>query len=260
MTQYQNSDLDEMLSLLSFRKKPVICITNGSQIAVVEEILVDPGHLRLSAVVTSKGGLLRPEVRAIPAEFVQVWGEDAVLVTGPDVIRKKRDLSGLEKCISAFDSITGRDIITLNGERAGELGDMLVTLDGRLGGIEVDRERPELSDLFGGRSMHARPLPIAAVHSLGKDVLILDYEQVRTLAGIPAEPVLIPETSSTSEMPRVEAVEEVDPGMSSAEVQPHPVETTTDRVEPDTAAGEQKPVRVDPESEVYDPKEDTTPG
>ena len=66
--------------------KPIVSVTNGEIFAKVQDILVDPNTLQVAAAVISKGSMLKrqQEFDVVSSEEVQVWGQDAVLVTGSD--------------------------------------------------------------------------------------------------------------------------------------------------------------------------------
>ena len=204
--------LDEkgLIQLDEFRGKSIISISDGQRIGKVEDVLIDPGNMKIEGIITSRGGFLRPDVRAIKAQDVEVWGQDAVLVNHPDVIRKKDEITGLENCLSVSEHIPGRDVITLDGQRIGELKDLLVTVKGELTGYEVSRVRSELADLFEGNKQRFLALPVTTIHSFGKDVLVIDLQAVKGLA----------EKTSTDTN-----VEETEPAQTGAEVFETPVDT-----------------------------------
>jgi sporulation protein YlmC with PRC-barrel domain len=174
-----------LMQLDEFRGKSIISTSDGQRIGKVEDILIDPGNLKIEGIVTSRGGFMRPDVRAIKATDVEVWGQDVVLVTHPDVIVRREDISGLENCLSVTEHIVGRDVITLDGQRIGELFDLLVDNKGNLTGYDVSKVRSELADLFGGNKRRDYTLPVDSIHSFGKDVLIVDLSTVK--GSIPEE-------------------------------------------------------------------------
>jgi uncharacterized protein YrrD len=77
----------------SLKGKPVVSLTNGEIIAKVETILINPNTRAVAALSFTKGGLLSRATHLIPADEVRVWGEDVILVSGPDIFVQKEDLS-----------------------------------------------------------------------------------------------------------------------------------------------------------------------
>lgn len=172
-------DKTNLMQLDEFRGKSIISTSDGQRIGKVEDILIDPGNMKIEGIVTSRGGFMRPDVRAIKASDVEVWGQDVVLVTSPDVILRREEISGLENCLSATEQIQGRDVITLDGQRIGELRDLFIDNKGNMAGYEVSKVRSDLADLFGGNRRRSYALPVASIHSFGKDVLIVDLQVVK---------------------------------------------------------------------------------
>lgn len=112
-------------------------------------------------------------------------GLSVVLVKRGDALVKRDSLTGLEPCLSAFRSIPGRDVISLSGDRLGEMRDLLITPQGELAGFTVERVRGELADLLGSeRRGERRPsyrLPVSAIQSFCRDVLMVDLSKVRDM-------------------------------------------------------------------------------
>jgi sporulation protein YlmC with PRC-barrel domain len=188
INQPQDYNLADLITLQDFRGKSIVSIDNGQRIGQVEDIMVDPNSLALSAIITSQGTFLRQEIRGILVEDVQVWGIDAVLVRRSDVILAKEQLTGFDNFISANDQIRGRDVISTSGERVGELSDLLVSNDGRIQGYELGRVNAGLADK--ARDRNNLRLPVSTVASLGKDVLVVEMASIRQALSMPEEPVM----------------------------------------------------------------------
>ena len=151
---------------------PVIGITNGEMIAKVEDLLVDPNTLNAAAAITSKSTLLSRENEAIPAEQVEVWGQDAILAKQPDVIVKEEELDDRDGWLSASDDICGYDVVGEDGTRIGALGDVVLDSQGQIMGYEMAEVATE------GRVAVANWIDVKATRSLGPDVLIVKSEYV----------------------------------------------------------------------------------
>jgi uncharacterized protein YrrD len=182
--------------------KPIVSVTNGRIIAKVLDVLMDPEGLQLAAVVTSKGGLLSREkdIEVIPSVEVQVWGQDVVLVSRPDVIVKKGELPGSEKWLSVTDRIKGHDVISTDGQRIGKLNDVVIDNRGQLVGYDL----VQAFVFSGGPSAGLKQITARATSSLGQDVLIVDATRIAAIQGdetVQADAV----TQTAEEMPQVEA-------------------------------------------------------
>jgi uncharacterized protein YrrD len=144
----------------------IISIKDGIKIAKIEDFFVDPETRGLAAVVTSKGRLLHRRVQAIQAENIQVWGKDVLIVNQPDVIRAAEEFTGYGSWLS-FNQLRGREVVSMKGERAGQIEDVSIGPDGKLAAL-----------LLTKAAAGSKRLPIYAVHSMGKDVLIVDLSRV----------------------------------------------------------------------------------
>lgn len=151
---------------------PVIGITNGEKIAKVEDLLVDPNTLKAAAALTSKSTLLSREIEAIPAEQVEVWGQDAILAKQPDVVAKEEELDSRDGWLSASDDIRGYEVVAEDGTRIGTLGDVVLDTEGQIMGYEMAEVATE------GRVAVANWIDVKATRSLGPDVLIVKSEFV----------------------------------------------------------------------------------
>jgi uncharacterized protein YrrD len=151
---------------------PVIGIASGEIIAKVEDLEIDPSTLRAAAAISSKGSLLNREIEAIPADQVEVWGEDAILAKQPDVVVKEEELDGRDGWLSVSDDIRGYDVVTEDGTRIGTLGDVVLDGEGQVMGYEMADVAIE------GRVAVAKWIDVKATQSLGPDVLIVKPDYV----------------------------------------------------------------------------------
>lgn len=151
---------------------PLISITNGELIAKVEDVRVDPKSLEAAAAITSAGGLLNREIEAVPADGVEVWGQDAILAKQPDVIVTAEELDGRDEWLSVSDDIRGYEVVAEDGTRIGTLADVALDSQGQIIGYEMADVAVE------GRVKVANWIDVKATRSLGPDVLIVKSEYV----------------------------------------------------------------------------------
>jgi len=193
--------------------KPVISITNGAIIAKVLDVLVDPDALRVAAAITSKGSALKRqrEIEVIPADEVQVWGQDAVLVKGPDVIVKDSELPGRERWLSVSGQIKGHDVIGGDGTRIGQLNDVVIDVNGQFVGYDLAQPFVYGSD----PAQKMKQVPSAATSVLGQDVLIVEMTQIQKSLPIEEppqfeEPLQVEDLIVEEEQPQKEKTPEVE--------------------------------------------------
>jgi len=151
--------------------KPIISVTNGEIIAKVLDVLIDPETRHVAAAITSKGSMLgrQREIDVIPADEVQVWGQDAVLVKRPDVIVKDSTLPGREQWLRVSDQVKGHAVIGTDGTRIGQLNDVVIDFSGQF--VAYDLVQPFVP--AGDPTQKMKQIPAEATSVLGQDVLII---------------------------------------------------------------------------------------
>jgi uncharacterized protein YrrD len=193
--------------------KPIISVTNGAIIAKILDVLVDPDALRVAAAITSKGSALKRqrEVEVIPADEVQVWGQDAVLVKGPDVIVKDSELPGRERWLSVSSQVKGHDVIGGDGTRVGQLNDVVIDVNGQF--VAYDLAQPFVYGADPAQKMKQVPAETTSV--LGQDVLIVDMAQIQ--GSLPVEespqleePLQVEDLIVEEEQPQADVLAEVE--------------------------------------------------
>ena len=151
---------------------PVIGIQSGEMIAKVADIYLDPSTRKMAAVITAKGTLLKREAEAIPAEQAEVWGKDAILVRGLDVIVKEEELGDHDDWLSVTDDVQGYEVVSEDGTRIGTLGDLVLNHQGEIMGYQMAEVAAE------GRVAVSDWIDVKATRSLGPDVLVVKAEFV----------------------------------------------------------------------------------
>jgi uncharacterized protein YrrD len=132
------------------------------------EVYVDPDGLRVAAVITSKGHVLRRELEGFLSNEVQLWGRDAVLVRDSDILRKGEELNLREGWLAVSDHVKGHDVVNVGGTRIGRMNDVIIDCDGRVVGYSLSEVFTDSPVVVGGRIF------VGFTHSLGRDVLIVD--------------------------------------------------------------------------------------
>jgi len=193
--------------------KPIISVTNGAIIAKVLDVLVDPDTLRVAAAITSKGSALKRqrEIEVIPADEVQVWGQDAVLVVRPDVIVKGSELPGRETWLSVSDQVKGHDVIGGDGTRIGQLNDVVIDVNGQF--VAYDLVQPFVYGADPAQKMKQVPAETTSV--LGQDVLIVEMAQLKEAPPVEEppqleEPLQVEDLIVEEEQPQTEEIPELE--------------------------------------------------
>lgn len=166
--------------------KPVISITNGQNIATVVDFKIDPEKLVLTALVTSKGGLLSRKIEAIRSADIHIWGMHAVLVKDHDVILKEDELYDRDAWISLAEALKSREVVTIEGTRLGTIKDILVDRQGKVLAYELSRVYKD------GQGFEGKLILVEATQSLGKDLLLVDLKKSHNEVE-PAQAIKIPE-------------------------------------------------------------------
>jgi uncharacterized protein YrrD len=156
--------------LSDLKGKSILSTTNGERIGQVDDVLVDPQSMSISGLVFNVGGMFDREHHIIPADNVEKWGQDAILIGGGQTYIDKAEVPGYENWISTEDSLHGLSVVTTNGDRLGTISDVMVDSQGNLTSFRVS----EGQTAFGGSSFE---IPAQATRTLGKDVAIVDYNK-----------------------------------------------------------------------------------
>ena len=146
---------------------PVIDMKEGRKFATFEDVMIDPKTLKPAALITSKGNLLRHELKWIPGKNVKVWGKDAILVDGLDLIQDEGEFSGPKTWLSVWDEVKGRTVISMEGTRIAQIADMFMDEAGNFVAYDLAQV------YIDGPLAETKRLDIGTTHSLGHDVLIV---------------------------------------------------------------------------------------
>jgi sporulation protein YlmC with PRC-barrel domain len=90
-----------------------------------------------------------------------------------------------DKWVSVHDDLIGEQIITVDGNRLGEVKDLLIGEQGRIEGyvIEEADHLPEQLTRSDGKHVY---IPIIATHSLGSETLIINPANLTANSALPS--------------------------------------------------------------------------
>jgi uncharacterized protein YrrD len=152
----------------AFNGKPVVSLEDGQIIGKVVDAYVDPTTLRIAAVITSRGGMLRRELTGFLSSEVQLWGQDTVLVKRSGIIQKGEALTLDDSWLRVSDQVKGHDVVDSTGTRIGRINDVVINCDGCVVGYNLSEIHADSPAVVGGR------IAVQYSHSLGADVLIVE--------------------------------------------------------------------------------------
>lgn len=150
------------------RGKTILSVSDGAKIGSVDDILIDPDALRIAALVVNQGSMFDRETRLVPAQDVNKWGRDAILVDGREVFRSDAEVEHRERWLSASDKLDGLTIVNTEGTRLGRIDDILIDDSGRIVAYRASE------GTFGGKSWD---IPAQSTKTLGGDVIIVEGDQ-----------------------------------------------------------------------------------
>ncbi len=127
-----------MLMFRDFCNKPVISITDGKKLGEIKDIYLDQDMRQVAGIFLGREGLVNRKTFLIPRSAVQVFGADAWLVSGPDVVKEQEDLPESATFVP-FGDVHGRDIESEAGTKIGEIDDVILDTQGRVLGFALGR-------------------------------------------------------------------------------------------------------------------------
>jgi uncharacterized protein YrrD len=165
---FQVAGDEQSITLQSMKGRAVVSIQHGKKIGNVSDIVIDADKLEIAGLVLSKGTLFDRETMIIPAEQVQVWGQDVILVRQDDVSEGQIKIPEGKRWLYAEENLRGRYVVSVDGKRIGQINDISISPDGKLLAYE-------LSQVFiDGPLAESKRINLSSTHSLGEDVLIVN--------------------------------------------------------------------------------------
>ena len=123
-----------MPGIKGYEGRLLISLTDGKNLGEVKDLYLDSEARRAMAIYLGKTGLLSRKEQMIDLKHVRLYGIDAWLVAGSDLVIARQDFPGAESYQLAGDLI-GREIQTEGGTRLGTIGDVIVDESGEVLGF-----------------------------------------------------------------------------------------------------------------------------
>jgi uncharacterized protein YrrD len=150
----------------------IISSSNGEIIGELEDVYVDLEKRQIAAIVTTKRNPLVRSLKVVHRDDIKVWGEDVILVSGPDVVQNAEKLNSGQNWELAGEKMKGKDILNTKGDKIAELGDVIIDSKGLVLGYDLSEVSIE------GPIQKTKRVHIDATQAFGKDALIIDVEKL----------------------------------------------------------------------------------
>lgn len=168
---FQVDRAEDEITTQNIKGRTVISIQNGRKIGSVSDVLIDADKLEVAGLVLSKGTLFDRETVMIPADQVQVWGQDVILVRQHDVTREQAGIPEGKRWLHADENLRGRYVVSVDGKRIGQINDISISTTGKLLAYQLSQVYIE------GPLQDSKRINVGSTHSLGEDVLIVNSVQ-----------------------------------------------------------------------------------
>lgn len=165
-----------MTTTKEYAGKLLISVTDGKNLGEVKDVYFDPEVTKVTAAHLGKSGLINRKSLLVALSHVKLFGLDAWLVDGSDIVIAKDDVPGAETYLLG-DALRGRDIQTDGGTKLGTIGDILIDAQNNVVGFALSKVNVE------GPIAAAKAIARAAISNLGseKEPMIAVLEKAETL-------------------------------------------------------------------------------
>lgn len=160
-----------------YTDKILISVTDGKNLGEVKDVFCNADATKVVAAFTGKSGLINRKSLLVEFLHVKLFGVDAWLLDGSDVIKNTGDIEGADAFIRA-DDLRGREIQTDGGTKIGTIGDILTDANHNVLGFSLNKINVQ------GPIAENKTIARAAFKSLGDsdNPMIVVLEQAETLS------------------------------------------------------------------------------
>ena len=166
-----------MITSRDLSGKPIISITDGKKVGEVKDLYLDQEMRQVAAVFLGKEGLISRKTLVIARSAVQVYGIDAWLVSGSDIVMKVEELpeSGTFLLVGA---LRGRELQTEGGTKVASIDHVILDAEGRVLGFGLGKVYSQ------GPLAERKAIARDAILQLGaaKDPMTINLAQAESLA------------------------------------------------------------------------------
>lgn len=127
-----------MITSKEHSNKPIISITDGKKLGEVKDLYLDQDMRQVAAVFLGKEGLINRKTLVIARNAVQVYGIDAWLVSGSDIVVGPEALPDSGTFILVGD-LRGRELQTEGGTKIGVIDHVILDNEARVLGFGLGK-------------------------------------------------------------------------------------------------------------------------
>lgn len=166
-----------MITSKEHANKPVISMTDGKKLGEVKDLYLDQEMRQVIAVFLGKEGLIHRKTLMIARSAVQVYGIDAWLVTGSDVVTESEAI--LESgTFTLIGDLRGRELQTEGGTKIGVIDHVILDNEARVWGFGLGKVYSQ------GPLAERKAIARESILSLGntKEPMTINLAQAESLA------------------------------------------------------------------------------
>jgi sporulation protein YlmC with PRC-barrel domain len=166
-----------MITSREHANKPIISITDGKKLGEIKDLYLDQEMRQVAAVFLGKEGLISRKTLVIPRRAVQVYGIDAWLTSGSDVVTKGEEIAESET-FTLIGDLRGRELQTEGGTKIGVIDHVILDEEARVWGFGLGKVYSQ------GPLAERRAVSRDAVLNLGtaKEPMTINLGQAESLA------------------------------------------------------------------------------
>jgi uncharacterized protein YrrD len=173
-----HSEADQMFSFRELKGKEVFTQNRESKVGVVEDVMIDPHLLEVVAVVTDQSSAVMRDMQMIPSVEVESWGQDAIKVSGAEVIKSGRELPDCEQWMCVSGQLLGQEFVNMSGAHLGDLDDVYFDKQGRITGYKINIHAASQESIPEEMTSSGRFIPVEATHSIGTKRTIINQSRI----------------------------------------------------------------------------------
>jgi sporulation protein YlmC with PRC-barrel domain len=118
--------------------KPIISITDGKDLGEIKGLYLDLDMRQVAGISLGTEGIINRKVLAIARSDVKVYGIDAWLVSGPDVVKALEEIPD-STTFTLVSDLRGREIQTEGGTKLCVVEDVILDSEARVLGFVLGK-------------------------------------------------------------------------------------------------------------------------
>ncbi len=164
--------------------KPIYSITDGKHLGTLKDLYIDLDLGVVNGLFLGSEGLIKRKSFIIQRENVSLFGLDAILATGPDVVMDSSQMPSVEGWLRR-DSLQGKGVDTPGGTKVGTIGDVLLDNQARIVGYTLSKVH-----VAGPVAKHRQVLNDAVLDiKSGASAMTIDLAKAEQPVPVPEPPV-----------------------------------------------------------------------